>query len=103
MECLAAVVDGVVDDRDRDGLAGFSGLERQRSVCVLVVAERVRRSIYRQVLDGYGPAESRLLSVTTKSIVTSGPSVAVASLIEISTSGLVVPSTLICAELPVEV
>ena len=44
-----------------------------------------------------------LLSVTTKSIVTPGPSVAVASLIEISTSGLVRPSTLICAELPVEV
>ena len=38
-----------------------------------------------------------------KSAVSSTPSVAVASLIDISTSGLVVPSTLICAELPVEV
>ena len=32
VECLAAVVHGVVDDRDRDGLAGLAGLERQGSV-----------------------------------------------------------------------
>ena len=37
LECLAAVVDGVVDDRDRDGLAGLTRLERQCSVLRLVV------------------------------------------------------------------
>ena len=57
VECLAAVVHGVVDDRDRDGLAGLAGLERQRSGFVFVVHPGCCRSgEERDVRDGYGPA-----------------------------------------------